>query len=712
MTRNVPERLYELLPIIYRARDAGQGEPLRALLRVLEEELAFVEEDIARLYDGWFVETCDEWLLPYIGELVGTRLLHGTSQRAATANTIAFKRRKGTLATIAAIARDVSGWPARVVEYLPLVATAQNMNCPRPLGVTTASLRCPDDLLQVGSPFDKTSHLVDVHTRGRYAPAQLGLYVWRTGVHRLEKARASKIADGSGFTVHALGYNTMMWSPARSRVGLEASTEMLLAPQPISRRVLYRVLEARRQSVVDGRTVLDPYFDGEPVFAITVVRSDGKTETLPPEEILAVDLSKWWSPPTQLTYRRRSDGLEVSRKISAALDPELGRLTFPAANFPRQVFITYHYGQTAEIGGGYPRERTAPPSGCVIKTVKSDDLAPDVLQSLADPTAATSLWSGTSGQLVVEIGNSNLYHLNKITIPAGGRLVLRAASGQRPLIVPTFTVTEGAAVPMVKVQVSCGAGSELVIEDVLIKAFLDITAPAAGESASISLCHMTLLPGIQTSTDGSGALLFPNGASVLGVGAGALRLQLDHCITGRITLPSNGSVSASDSIIDGLTGSDPALKAGEASLVRVTVFGNTQLSALTQTRDTIFRGTVSAPSGEENDIVCCFLPADANVPATDRCQPASALSPPALTADEKQRLRSDLRPYFISERYGTPGYAQLAVRCHPAIRQGASDEGEIGALHHQHMAQREANLVDIQAEYLRYGLTLNLFLAS
>lgn len=712
MTRNVPERLYELLPIIYRARDAGQGEPLRALLRVLEEELILVEEDIARLYDNWFVETCDEWLLPYLGELVGTRLLHGTSQRAATANTLAFKRRKGTLATIAAIARDVSGWPARVVEYLPLVATAQNIDNPRPRGVTTASLRSPDDLLQVGSPFDTTSHLTDVHTRGRYAPAQIGLYVWRTGVHRLEKARASQILSGSGFTVHALGYDTTMWSPARSRVGLQASTEMLLAPQPISRRVLYRVLEARRQAAVDGRTVLDPYFDGEPVFEITVVRSDGKVEKLPPEEILAVDLSKWWLPPTQLSYRRRGDGQEVSRRISAALDPELGRLTFPQDNFPRQVFITYHYGQTAEIGGGYPRERTAPPSCCVVRTVKSDDLAPDVLQSLADPTSATSLWSGSGGQLVVEIGNSNLYNLNQITIPAGGRLVLRAASGQRPLILPSFTMDAGAAVPRVPVKVSCGAGSSLVIEDVLIKAYLEVTGPAAGESASITLCHATLLPGIFTSTDGSGALLFQNGASVLGLGPGALRLTLDRSITGRITLPSSGSVTASDSIIDGLTGSDPALKAGEASLLRTTVFGSTQLGVLSQTRDTLFRGPVSAPAGKESDIVCCFLPEDASVPATDRCQPATALSVPSLSAADKDRLRMELRPSFLSERYGTPGYAQLAVRCHPAIRQGASDEGEIGALHHLHTAQREANLVDIQAESLRYGLTLNLFLAS
>ena len=44
------DRLYQLLPSFYRLRDAGQGEPLRALLGVLEEERAGVESDIAGLY--------------------------------------------------------------------------------------------------------------------------------------------------------------------------------------------------------------------------------------------------------------------------------------------------------------------------------------------------------------------------------------------------------------------------------------------------------------------------------------------------------------------------------------------------------------------------------------------------------------------------------------------------------------------------------------
>ena len=54
------ERLYNLLPAIYRQRDLLQGEPLRALCAVMEQEFNVLEEDIAQLYDNLFVETSDE----------------------------------------------------------------------------------------------------------------------------------------------------------------------------------------------------------------------------------------------------------------------------------------------------------------------------------------------------------------------------------------------------------------------------------------------------------------------------------------------------------------------------------------------------------------------------------------------------------------------------------------------------------------------------
>ena len=68
------ERLLELLPVHHRARDLGPDGapgPLTALLDAIAGELALLEQDLERLYDGWFVETCAEWLVPYLADLVG-----------------------------------------------------------------------------------------------------------------------------------------------------------------------------------------------------------------------------------------------------------------------------------------------------------------------------------------------------------------------------------------------------------------------------------------------------------------------------------------------------------------------------------------------------------------------------------------------------------------------------------------------------------------
>src|SRR4030095_8725475 len=65
--------LYDLLPAVYRLRDELQGGPLRELLAVVAEQVNVLEDDIARLYDNWFIETCDNWVVPYLGDLVGYR---------------------------------------------------------------------------------------------------------------------------------------------------------------------------------------------------------------------------------------------------------------------------------------------------------------------------------------------------------------------------------------------------------------------------------------------------------------------------------------------------------------------------------------------------------------------------------------------------------------------------------------------------------------
>src|SRR5262245_42631519 len=104
--------LLELLPAIHRIRDAERGGPLREFLAVIAEQVAVLEEDLEQFSDDQFIETCATWVVPYLGDLIGYRSLHHrvptlASPRAEVANTIGYRRRKGTAAMLEQLARDV-----------------------------------------------------------------------------------------------------------------------------------------------------------------------------------------------------------------------------------------------------------------------------------------------------------------------------------------------------------------------------------------------------------------------------------------------------------------------------------------------------------------------------------------------------------------------------------------------------------------------------
>src|SRR5436305_9814 len=178
----IQERLYGLLPLFVRQRDVAQGEPLRALLAVMETQLQRVENDVASLYDNWFIETCAPWVIPYIADLLGVRGLTtfpgvgtagpGFNDRAFVANTLAFRRRKGTAAVVERLAQDVTGWPAHVVEFFQRLITTQNVNHVRPDAFATLDFLDDRALRQVNGPFETAQHTLDVrnvqNSRGKY----------------------------------------------------------------------------------------------------------------------------------------------------------------------------------------------------------------------------------------------------------------------------------------------------------------------------------------------------------------------------------------------------------------------------------------------------------------------------------------------------------------------------------------------------------------
>jgi len=112
--------LFDRLPEIYRTRDAEQqpADQLRAFLRAIEGPFGALHENITQLYEDLFIDTCDDWVIPYIADLLGSTHLKGEPRtlRADVADTIALRRRKGTLGAIERLAVNLTGWACRAVN--------------------------------------------------------------------------------------------------------------------------------------------------------------------------------------------------------------------------------------------------------------------------------------------------------------------------------------------------------------------------------------------------------------------------------------------------------------------------------------------------------------------------------------------------------------------------------------------------------------------
>src|ERR1700677_701792 len=109
--------LFNLLPSIYQIRDANQGGALQNLFAILQDAHDAVGQDITNLYENWFIETCAEWVVPYIGDLLGVAPLNtadipGVTARAYVAHTLSYRQRKGTPIVLQQLAQDVTNWPA------------------------------------------------------------------------------------------------------------------------------------------------------------------------------------------------------------------------------------------------------------------------------------------------------------------------------------------------------------------------------------------------------------------------------------------------------------------------------------------------------------------------------------------------------------------------------------------------------------------------
>lgn len=702
------EELLALLPGLYRLADDGT---LRELLEVVTEQVNVVAEGIEAFHDDQFIETAADWVAPYIGDLVGYRTLHGVvpavaSPRAEVANTIGYRRRKGTAGMLEQLARDVTGWPARVVEFFELLATTQYMNHVRGHALATASLRDADRLevgghFQAGA-FDGLAHTPDVRRiatgAGRHNIPNVGIFLWR--VHPVELEGSPLVAaDGTDrrWRIDPLGTDRPLFASGRTEDEVTHLAEPRDVPMPLRRRWLASHLSDHwgvGSSLVVHRR--------RPADVAEVALGD----------VRICDLSDDPDNPGAWFHEPAPGDPDV------AIDPVLGRVAVGDAVPPDESLLaSVHHGMAVLAGGGgYDRSDTMR----AVDPVTSVDGGGSLVGALNTVAAGGA----------VEVVDNERYTLPAtitVTTPAPGapldHVLVRSSNRRRPLLTRSGGESRLVLDPDTTLELDglVMSGAPLVVDEVADTAL-----------RTLVLRHCTLVPGITRGPDGAPGTV---GNASLVVLHPFVDVVLDHCVVGPVVAVEDTEVTAVDSVIDatattqvafcgrdvpgggGLrtvsgaadraTG-DGLVPGGHLTLEACTVIGTVHATRLDVSNSIML---AQRPSGDpaaaavwarRRQVGCIrfsSLPDDARTPRQYRCVPRPDV--PAGTV-----------PHHTSLRYGDPGYLQVRATTDDAIRRGAGDEGEMGVAHEQYQPQRETNLRIRLDEYLRFGLEAGFFHAT
>lgn len=406
----VAEALYALLPAHVRLRDRASGGALRALVGVLALPSAEIDAETDAFYDALFVETAGPAALDAIAALVAATPLRpmppgaAIDQRAYVANTVRYRRGKGTARVLEALAADVTGLGAVAVEYFQRLARLNHLLDVRPDRPGTALLADGDTAARAGGAFDLLPRLLDVRpvtrTRrdrpaGRHGITAVGVHVVRPVVPTFP---APPAAPGTAVPTSSLaGVPVARPWPAG---GVETPGYYQLAAQPgaplrlfgpdrradagggrlrerdlgdrLRRLPLHQETDELRRAFLEGRPPRlpdRPWFDeaGAP-FTVFLRRSGDSTFTrVPPAQVRIANLENppvppgarpgatrtysWFEPGPADAVAKTGD-----HPVACAVDPVTGRIVVaepaPGANDVAEVRVAYGTGLGRAVGAG------------------------------------------------------------------------------------------------------------------------------------------------------------------------------------------------------------------------------------------------------------------------------------------------------------------------------------------------------------------------
>jgi hypothetical protein len=751
--------LYDLMPAVYRERDAAEGYPLRAFLNIIQDHAGSLRADIQQLWDDFFIETCKPWVIPYIGDLVSNNLLYDTDRiapsktaaeifldlmsrdlrpemplrtRADVAKTIYYRRRKGTLPMLEELARDVTGWAAHAVEFFRLLEWTQNLNHMRPEAEDCIELRYVEPVDRLDGPFDKWSHTVDVRhpaqTEGWHNIPNIGFFLWRLQSYPLIRVQARQAGQPWQYHFSPLGNPSPLFNAWRREGDESGLATELHVPGPIRRAFFYDDLERYRLQEPPRLNVTDLYgpLDEDGSFYIErngagvdpAVDPTAAPNVLQPQ-IVCRRLNPW--PASQPTGQL------------IAVDVEHGRLAvgdgWGGGDATTRIDVSYHYGFSADMGGG-PYER-----GKWIIDSSLADLQLFVQQDSPPPGGHSSLGSALTKwtnlgkpDTIITILDNRTYDEPLDIEPADDAwLAIEAANGVRPHIKPN-----GGRIRITGTHTD----ATVTLNGLLVEGGVDVE----GDFGTLRLIHTTLVPGRELREDGQPGTTDPS-VLVTDTSGGAnintnFELQAAFSIIGPVRIPEHTQkIYLLDCVVDGIGTSAIAATdttdqpVSSATIERTTIFGPSFFRSFELVTEVIFTEPVIAEERHKGCVRFSFVPEGSTTPRRYRCQPDLRIAQAIRQAKDKAKaegitllpsdldeirteIRAWLAPSFTAEDYGKPGYAQLRTTTLVQIRTGAEDGSEMGAFSHLKQPQRETNLRIRLEEYLPLGLEPGLILVT
>ena len=687
--------------------------PLQSLLMVIDEQLQYFAADLDQLYNDQFIETCASWVIPYIGELIGFQPIKGIAPavddpRSEVGNTIALRRRKGTVLALEQLARDVTGWGAHANEFFLTLGATQYVKCVRLHNDYAADVRSWKPRAFARSGFSTMCRKVDVHLPvspglPRYNLPNIGVFLWSLQAFSVTGGNPVQASDSSGvvpgcYRFTSLGYDMPLFHGAISQGEqiLSAATEINV-PDFLTRPELCADLRKGAGSSYYGAGA-----------SLSLVLNG---QLLNPYQIQVCDLSgddgSWINLPSAGTL------------YAAAIDPHLGRVALvpPPADQSQTLSVSYNYGSNGAMGGGeYEREDTFQVTDTDAVFEYSLTMANPNYSNLQEAITYVAQQATTLGKVALEIQSSETYALPSgalvIDVPDGALMEIRAQDGARPTI-----ILDG------EIQASGGPLSTLILNGLLVSAASTMTPGSANAEALLTLpatrpngkdnelptleiIHTTFVPG--WTLDRHGQPTQKDSPAIIAHTSGG-EISIELSIVGPIRAPELVTITLDSSILDAtdrtLVAYDALAGSGTGggaplTLTGCTVVGKVHAQELVLASNSIvwaqasgWKSGLIADRQQAGCVRFSFIPVDAITPKQFQCVEQSLAGP---------------APIFLSFRYGRPDYLKLIASTPDEVRRGADDEGEMGAFHFLLAPLREQDLEIRLEEFTPVGLNTGL----